>query len=126
MARVALVVSDEQKQRWNEFADSQPDYDNLSELVRRSVESQIASETSDSHGQQNEDRMDDILDALDNIETGVERNNTEMKALRQENLERDEMESVIEIMMEEIFANLDVYAPELAEKQDGQLWVNTR
>ena len=63
MTRTPAVVSDEQKQRWGEFADDDPRVDSISDLVRTSVEKCIATDDSGG-GQLNDEVVDEALTSL--------------------------------------------------------------
>jgi hypothetical protein len=114
MPRIPVVVSDEQKQRWGEFADDDPRVDSISDLVRTSVEEYIATDDSEG-GQLNDEVVDEVLTSLDTLERDFGSLETEIKALRTENIREDTMEALVRDEVETILDNLEVYAPELFE-----------
>lgn len=114
MPRIPVVVSEEQKQRWDEVADDDPRVDSVSDLVRTSVEEYIA--TGDSEGGElNDEVVDEMAGSLDTLERDIGSLETEVKALRTENVREDAMEAVVVDSMERVLENLEVYAPELFE-----------
>ncbi|WP_257627588.1 hypothetical protein [Haloplanus salinarum] len=107
-------MSDEQKQRWGEFADDDPRVDSISDLVRTSVEEFIATDNSGG-GQLNDEVVDEVLSSLDTLERDIGSLETEIKALRTENVREDTMEALVRDEVETILGNLELYAPELFE-----------
>lgn len=93
MPRIQVVVSDEQKTRWSDYAEDDPRFDSMSELVRRTVESEIATETQQGAGVG--DDMDEIIAGIDSLESDLGSIDTELKALRTENLQEDDLEGFI-------------------------------
>lgn len=62
------VVSDDQRERWNDAADNDLAIDNVSDLVRTAVEEYIANGSSAS-GALNDGDVADMLDTLDRIDS---------------------------------------------------------
>lgn len=114
MPRIPVVVSEEQKQRWDTFADDDPRVDSISDLVRTSVEEYIATDDSEG-GQLNDEVVDEVVTSLDTLERDIGTLETEVKALRTENVREDAMEAVVRDEVETLLDNLGIYAPELFE-----------
>jgi len=119
MPRIPVVVSDEQKQRWDKFADDDPRVDSISDLVRTSVEEYIATDDSEG-GQLNDEVVDEVLTSLDTLERDIGSLETEVKALRTENVREETMEAVVRDEVETILDNLRTYAPELFESTSDE------
>lgn len=114
MPRIPVVVSDEQKRRWNNFADNDPRVDSISDLVRTSVEEYIATDDSEG-GRLNDEVVDEVHTSLDTLERDIGSLETEIKALRTENIREDAMEVLVRDEVETILEDLEIYAPELFE-----------
>ena len=94
MARLPVVVSDDQKQRWEEYANSQPEYDSASDLVRKSVEQEIQSQKGGETGIREDDwqRFSDLFSLLQNNQNDLERN---IKALHHDSITEEEFETLV-------------------------------
>ena len=119
MPRIPVVVSEEQKQRWDNFADDDPRVDSISDLVRTSVEEYIATDDSEG-GQLNDEVVDEVLTSLDTLERDFGSLETEIKALRTENIREDTMEALVRDEVETILENLEIYAPELFDSTNDE------
>jgi hypothetical protein len=98
-ADIHLKVSQERKDRWVEHFEERPDVSTLSELIRLSVESEIAGEYRDEDEKQRE--VIDLLSNIQNhiIETKKEAQNTNKKVITQDELE-DQLGVVVNKMDE--------------------------
>jgi Arc/MetJ-type ribon-helix-helix transcriptional regulator len=95
MSRVPVVVSDEQKQRWSEFADQSPEMDNVSDLIRTSVETHIARQETEDNGGWTEEEIDTIIEYLDSIESTASTNQALIENFRDESPDSVDLEEAL-------------------------------
>jgi Arc/MetJ-type ribon-helix-helix transcriptional regulator len=93
MPRIQTVVSDEQKERWSEYVENNPEYDSVSDLIRSSVEHEISTEGNGTGG--NPEEINDILQGIDSLEAQLAQTEDQIKALRTENMEKDDFADFI-------------------------------
>ncbi|QGA82073.1 hypothetical protein [Halomicrobium sp. LC1Hm] len=96
MPRVRVVVSDEKKQRWQDYVGETPEYDSVSDLVRKSVEQEINSESNSQMDQYEE--LYQIMEAVESLEKKHSRLQDSLDAHRQNSITKsdmDELESMI-------------------------------
>lgn len=97
MTHVQVVLSDDQKARWVEYAEDEPAVDSVSDLVRTAVEEYIArdddSEPSELNTQVVDGELDEIESRLANLEDQLE-------LVRLENVEEDQLEGIVENIVE--------------------------
>jgi len=75
-ARFNMVIPETQKERWQEYAEDSPDVTSLSQLVRRAVETEIAtdavSQESASGDEVARERLSELLEDTKKIRTQIE------------------------------------------------------
>jgi predicted mannosyl-3-phosphoglycerate phosphatase (HAD superfamily) len=114
MPRLQVVVSEEQKERWNGFAEDEPGMDSVSDLIRTSVERHMSTE--DSEGDElNTEVVDEIVTSLDKLERQVSDVKKEVKTVGYDNVEEDEIEEIVHLALDERLDMLEEYVPELFE-----------
>lgn len=111
--RIQLVVNDEQHEKWKKVVEGEgeyegefPEIDSLSQLMRKGAETYIGSSGNQSGGDLNSADVDQIRENTERILTGLKEVDTEVKALRNENLKKREMESLIEATVGRVFQEL--------------------
>jgi regulator of replication initiation timing len=87
----------------------------MADLVRSSVEHFISADSMSESESLNDNDVDEIMDSLDQLDSDINKLTTEIKALRQENIESDEMEHLILLKTEEVVERIPEYAPELVD-----------
>jgi Arc/MetJ-type ribon-helix-helix transcriptional regulator len=93
MARVRVVVSDDQKERWNQYVETTTEYDSISDLVRKSVEGEISSEGSDDTEQV--EQLDEILTEIESVKKQQSRTQDSIDAHRQNAPTLDEIQNTL-------------------------------
>jgi predicted transcriptional regulator len=130
-ANIHVLVDEEQKQRWSNYADSNAEVDNLSQLVRTAVETYISEDESDGGGESEEIR--DLIEVVDRTQSTVQTNQNKLLDIESQTLtEREfsallenEMESLLEDKMADILSQeIDFGVPderveELKEEMEG-------
>lgn len=105
MVRVQIEVADERVDKWDEYVDADPGLTTRSELIRKSVERTISDENSVT------DELNDTLDeVIGQNEEAIQRINeldNAVQTLRSENVEADEMESIVSTVASQIQHKLD-------------------
>ncbi|MDL0145641.1 hypothetical protein [Halobacterium salinarum] len=94
MARVALVVSDRDKARWERVVDERDELDSLSDLVRTSVSKHIASLDQEGEGW-TEAQIDAIIEYLDDIDKTTTTTQTILEDHRDEAPDKVDIEEAI-------------------------------
>lgn len=117
MTYVQIVVSDDQKSRWSEYAEDEPAVDSVSDLVRTAVEEYITrdgdSEPSELNTQVVDAELEEIASRLANVED-------QLDLLRLENVEEDQLEGIVEAIVEQYgIANTDYLLEELGHEGHG-------
>jgi|GEM_PF-3596773 len=120
MPRIPVTVSEDQKRRWSEEVDDNPEIDSMADLVRSAVEEFIAVGDESGSSELNDAAIDEINSSLDQLERDIANVETETKALRQENIEASEMEMIVQFEVEEVMERLEDYAPELFEELEDR------
>ncbi|WP_440007703.1 hypothetical protein [Halomicrococcus sp. SG-WS-1] len=98
MTHVQVVVSDDQKARWSEYAAEEPAVDSISDLVRTAVEEYIARDKDSEPSELNPPVVDGDLDEIEGRLANIE---DQLDLLRLENVEEEQLEEVIEFVVEE-------------------------
>jgi len=80
-AQLTIRVTSEQKQRWKEHADNNPQYDDRTELITDAVEEQIA-EDSDDYNPQNDVRQ--VLASIEEVDEKITNIQQELEETRAE------------------------------------------
>ncbi|WP_152420585.1 hypothetical protein [Halorubrum tebenquichense] len=93
MPRVPVVVPPEQKERWSDYAEGHSEVDNVSDLVRTSVELYIAQE-GDEDGW-SEEELDTIIEYLDSIESRTNTTQAILEDFRAESPDTESLEEYI-------------------------------
>jgi len=105
MVRIQVVVSDEQKSRWEAYSEDNPGVDSVSDLVRTSVEAHISSD-GESGGDELNDTVDAVAGDLDRIESRLGDIEDQVRLARLENVESDELEEIVELVIDEYVMGL--------------------
>jgi archaellum component FlaC len=101
-----IVVNEEQKERWQEYADEEPRFDSVSDLVRTSVERHISTQNS-GLGELNTEVLEDIAESLDSLESRVGSVDSELSMLRNENIKESLMSQIVKSEMSEVEDDLE-------------------
>ena len=115
MARVRLVVSDEQKQRWSKAVQNDPSADSLSDLIRDAVESHIARDPDD-HDEEAE--LDPVLDELDELDKRLYDLQNALRSLQQDTPTRTEMERLHTDTIDELRSDIPVSLLKMLEDEN--------
>jgi Arc/MetJ-type ribon-helix-helix transcriptional regulator len=115
MARIRLVVSDEQKQRWSEAVEDDPEFDTVSDLIRKSVEKRLKQ---DSQVEEETD-LDPVLDELDSMERQLYDLQNAVKVLQTDTPTRTEMEEILEWYSDAIVSDVPVEVINRLEDERG-------
>lgn len=99
MPRITVVVNDEQKARWDDFAEESRSLDSTANLVREGVEAYIKSDKDSDSADYEGEVLNDTLVAIEDVDSVLRTVETELKALRTENVQRDEMEGIVAEMV---------------------------
>lgn len=100
-SQILIRVSSSQKERWEEHIDENPLFNNITDLIEKSVEERIAEEESD------EATIEDEFDILFNEVEEVKEQNADIKNLN-EKIERTQARSEeLEESMERILNKID-------------------
>ncbi|WP_336036639.1 hypothetical protein [Halobacterium yunchengense] len=95
--RIQLVVSGEQKERWDGFAEKQSGIDDRSDLIRTAVEKFIEDTNSESElPEQMESRFDEILAEFERFESRLNFANEAFESLEQSQLDEETVEDIVE------------------------------
>lgn len=101
MSYVQIVVSDDQKVRWSEYAEDEPAVDSMSDLVRTAVEEYIAREDNSGPSELNPQVVDGDIDEIEGRLANIE---DQLELLRLENVEEDQLEEVIKYVIDDQLA----------------------
>jgi Arc/MetJ-type ribon-helix-helix transcriptional regulator len=118
MARVALVVSDRDKARWERVVDERDELDSVSDLVRTSVSKHIARMDEDGDGW-TEEQIDAIIEYLDDIDKTTTTTQTILENHRDEAPNKIDIEEAITYQrasIEEVVKS--AVREELSEKEE--------
>lgn len=116
--RIHVVVSGEQKERWDDFADEHSEIDDRSDLIRTAVETYIASTDSESDlPEEIEDKFDDLLVHFERLESRVSFANESFETLLEHQLDADEVEDIVEYHAEMLKNEIERY--EQGTVEDG-------
>lgn len=102
-----IRVSEEQRERWETFVESDPRADSLADLVRTSVENTIVEAQSSSN--QNgvaEERIDDLTRQNKRIYEEVNKTYDKLSTVENETVDADEMEKIVEYTVERVFEEM--------------------
>ena len=91
MARINLVVSDSQKNRWEKYSENQSEVDNISDLIRTSVENYISDDGDDVW---TEEEIDIIIEYLDSIESNTTTLQSTLESVRDSQATIDEVKDM--------------------------------
>mgnify|MGYP000542528406 CR=1 FL=1 len=105
MARVRLVVDDEQKGRWKEYVSESTEYDSISDLIRKSVEQEIAD--SDAQGAPGLE-MGQVTEEVDELRKEVVQLQDSLHAHRQDSLEADTVEDIVQNTAIDLHENINM------------------
>lgn len=79
---IAFRVGQEQKDRWDDAVDDNPEYDSLSHLIRRAVERELAGGYDPTGGTTQEDpRIDSVLEQVESIDAHLDGLNDSIERL---------------------------------------------
>ncbi|SEL49881.1 hypothetical protein SAMN04488691_105110 [Haloferax larsenii] len=93
MPRIPVVVDDSKKRRWSEFVEDNPEFDSVSDLVRKAVERQING--ANNHDAISDQQITQVNANLDSVASRLTDLETQVKALRTETMTHSEYESFI-------------------------------
>ena len=93
MARVPVVVSDDQKSDWQQYAEVNDEIDNVSDLIRTSVSKFIAEDQNESGW--TEEEIDTIIEYLDTIDSTTTTTQTILEQFRDEAPEQANIEELV-------------------------------
>lgn len=102
MAQIHLIVDDEQKERWENHTDENPQYDNLSQLIRYSVANEIhgSSETGGLEPEVIENHTGEVISEIDQLDRNI-------RAIDSAMVTQDELDEVLEAIAGRIDHQLD-------------------
>jgi len=96
-AHVHLVVDTDRKQRWENHLENRSDVSSLSALVRLAVEKEVSGDFDD-----DEAHYDMLMESLSSVNEQLALIDDSLSRLREENVERGELEDVIEMVTDEM------------------------
>lgn len=94
-AHIHLKVGAETKQEWEQHVERREDLSSLSALIRLSVSKELSGEYD-----QFESKYDDILNAFQEIHSEFKWQNEQLKMIKNENVEKPEMEEMFNIVLD--------------------------
>ncbi|MDS0474787.1 hypothetical protein [Natrinema sp. 1APR25-10V2] len=94
MALVQLRVPDERVEAWDEFVEDEPEYDDRSDLIRKSVERTISTDT---EGPGSNDGVDEqvVLERFDRLESLMQDVEQEIGLVQADLVNEDEMSDIV-------------------------------
>jgi hypothetical protein len=101
--RITIIVPEETKSEWKTYIDENPDADNMSHLLRMSVENYI-SDSDDDDGIQNE-QLDNIEDAVERLQTDVAQTQDTLQVIKSQQFTENELYDISLRATEEIIAS---------------------
>lgn len=93
-SHVHIKLDPDMKQEWEEHVEQAEELSTVSALVRTAVQKEIDGDYDDV-----EEKYDEVVDALSNIESQVSQVSTSLQMLRSENVEQSDMEDMLETVI---------------------------
>jgi hypothetical protein len=101
---VQIRVDEGQNERWEDFVTGSATVSSKSDLIRTAVEQYIADADTSSSDGLNDDAVTEIMDTMDGLESGISQVEDQIRLLRLDMLDDDEMAGIVsnevEVMLE--------------------------
>ena len=94
MPRIQVVISDEQRDRWDSYADESPEIDDRSDLIRKAVE-QFISTSGQEQSTLNDDAMHEALTRLETLNATADRIEAKTTLAKDQQLDKDDIAQVV-------------------------------
>jgi hypothetical protein len=115
-----IVASDQQKEEWEDFVDSEETpHNSISELVRSAVGEYIRGDD-ETDSPWTEEQVDAIIEYLDTVESDVRDNGQLLDKIDRQNLTEDKAEEIMtydkSIIKNEVSTELDKFKEEIIQE----------
>lgn len=101
--RITIIVPEETKSEWKDYIDANPDADNMSHLLRMSVEHYISD--SDDASEIQSEQLDNIEDAVERLQTDIAQTQDTLQVIKSQQFTEQELYDVSLRATEEIIAS---------------------
>jgi hypothetical protein len=119
--RIHLVVSEGQKEDWEEFVGKTDGVDTLSDLIRTSVADYIGRAQSESDVPETiEDMFDDIQNDFAELKANIRLSNDVLQSIEEEQLDSDRVEDIVNFHTGLILDELEEIESKTAEGGDDE------
>ncbi|MGM0387902.1 MAG: hypothetical protein ACQEP0_05150 [Natrinema limicola] len=119
--RIHLVVSEGQKEDWEEFVGKTDGVDTLSDLIRTSVADYIGRAQSESDVPETiEDMFDDIQSDFAELKANIRLSNDVLQSIEEEQLDSDRVEDIVNFHTGLILDELEEIESKTAEGGDDE------
>jgi hypothetical protein len=99
-ARITIIVDEETKSDWKTYIDENPDADNMSHLLRMSVNNYI-SDSDDESGIQSE-QLDNMEEAVERLQTDIAQTQDTLQVIKSQQFTEEELYDISLRATEEI------------------------
>jgi len=104
--QVHISVSEEKKERWKEYAEKNPQHDNLSQLIRFAVEQEIYDAEGELNTERLEDTQQEILSEIEELDRSVRALDNSVVTTEEFNEFENSFEMVLDTLLDRYITGL--------------------